>query len=88
VELARIKERDRVAELVRLVLAAPVGPARARAENRYCAVVFNMVDRTAVRRIFFPETGELLPGVFAPREFSEAVVSALDARQHSCGRRP
>jgi hypothetical protein len=88
VELARIKERDQVAELVQLVLAAPVGPSRIRAENRYCAVVFNMVDRTAVRRIFFPETGELMPGVFAPREFSEAVVNALDARQRTCGPRP
>jgi hypothetical protein len=88
VELARIKERDQVAELVRLVLAAPVGPSRVRAENRYCAVVFNMVDRTAVRRIFFPETGELLPGVFAPHEFSEAVASALSARQRTCGPRP
>jgi hypothetical protein len=88
VELARIKERDRVAELVRLVLAAPVGSARARAENRFCAVVFNMVDRTAVRRMFFPETGELMPGVFAPQEFSDAVVSALDARQRTCGPQP
>jgi hypothetical protein len=88
VELARIKERDQVAELVQLVLAAPVGPSRVRAENRFCAVVFNMVDRTAVRRMFFPETGELMTGVFAPQEFSEAVVSALDARQRTCGPRP
>ena len=88
VELARIKERDQVAGLVQLVLAAPVGPARVRTTNRYCAVVFNMVDRTAVRRMFFPETGELMPGVFAPQEFSNAVVSALDARQRTCGPKP
>jgi hypothetical protein len=88
VELARIKERDQVAELVRLVLAAPVRPSRVRAEDRYCAVVFNLVDRTAVRRIFFPETGELMPGVFAPQEFSNAVMSALDARQQTCGLQP
>jgi hypothetical protein len=88
VELARIKERDRVAELVQLVLAAPVRPSRVRAEDRYCAVVFNLVDRTAVRRIFFPETGELMPGVFAPQEFSNAVMSALDARQQTCGLQP
>ncbi len=87
VELARIKDRDQVAELVRLVLAAPVGPSRIKVENRHCGVVFNMVDRTAVRRIFFPETGELMPGVFGPREFSEAVVSALAARQGTCGPR-
>jgi hypothetical protein len=88
VELARIKESDQVADLVQLVLAAPVGPSRVRAENRYCAVVFNMVDRTVVRRMFFPETGELMPGVFAPQEFSNAVMSALDTRQRTCGPQP
>lgn len=86
VELARIKDRGRVAELVRSVLEAPVGPSRGRAERRYCFVVFNMVDRTAVRRAFFPETGELMPGVFAPREFSTAVERALRERQERCGR--
>lgn len=86
VELARIKDRPRVAELVQSVLEAPVGPTRARAEARYCFVVFNMVDRTAVRRAFFPETGELRPGVFASREFSRAVEGALRGRQESCGR--
>lgn len=88
VELARITERDQVAELVDLVLAAPVGPARATAANRYCAVVFNMADRTAVRRMFFPETGELMSGVVAPQRFSDAVVQALAARQRTCGPRP
>jgi hypothetical protein len=29
-----------------------------------------------------------MTGVFAPQEFSEAVVSALDARQRTCGPRP
>jgi hypothetical protein len=86
VELARIKDRGRVAELVRSVLEAPVGPTRGRAEDRYCFVVFNMVDRTAVRRAFLPETGELMPGVFAPRTFSEAVESALRGRQERCGK--
>jgi len=86
VELARIRDRPQVAELVRNVLEAPVGPSRGRAERRYCFVVFNMVDRTAVRRAFFPETGELMPGVFAPREFSTAVERALRGRQERCGR--
>jgi hypothetical protein len=86
VELARIKDRPRVAGLVQSVLEAPVGSTRARAEARYCFVVFNMVDRTAVRRAFFPETGELMPGVFASREFSRAVERALRGRQESCGR--
>jgi len=85
-ELARVKDRPQVTELVRSVLEAPVGPTRGRAEDRYCFVVFNMMDRTAVRRAFFPETGELMPGVFAPREFSTAVERALRGRQERCGR--
>jgi hypothetical protein len=75
----------RVAELVRQVLAAPVGPTGGRAEERYCFVVFNLTDRTAVRRAFFPGTGELATGVFAPPAFTEAVEGALKARGRSCG---
>jgi hypothetical protein len=86
-ELARIRDRARVAELVRQVLAAPVGPAGGRAEDRYCFVVFNLTDRTAVRRAFFPGTGELAPGVFAPPAFTEAVEGALKARGRRCGAR-
>jgi hypothetical protein len=85
-ELARIKDRPRVTELVQQVLAAPVRTTSGRAEQRYCFVVFNLTDRTAVRRAFFPATGELMPGVFAPPAFTEAVEGALEARQRSCGR--
>jgi hypothetical protein len=84
-ELTRVKDQTRVAELVRQVLAAPVGPSGGRAEDRYCFVVFNLTDRTAVRRAFFPGTGELAPGVFAPPAFTEAVEGALKARGRSCG---
>jgi hypothetical protein len=84
-ELARIKSRPRVAELVGQVLAAPVAPPSGRAEHRHCFVVFNLHDGTAVRRAFFPATGELLPGVFAPPAFTGAVEGALEARQRTCG---
>jgi len=86
-ELARVKDRARVAELVRQVLAAPVLPTGGRAEDRSCFVVFNLTDRTAVRRALFPGTGELRPGVFAPPAFTEAVEGALEARGRSCGTR-
>ena len=85
-ELARIKDRPRVAELVGQVLAAPVRPAGGRAEQRYCFVVFNLADGTAVRLSFFPATGELGPGVFVPPAFAGAVEAALEARQRTCGR--
>ena len=85
-ELARIKDRPRVTELVGQVLAAPVRPTSSQAEQRHCFVVFNLTDRTAVRRAFFPATGELMPGVFAPPAFTEAVEGALQARQRTCGR--
>jgi hypothetical protein len=88
VELARIKGQAQVGELVRRVLTAPVVPTRARAEVRYCHLVFNMADRTAVRRTLFPATGELMPGIQVPREFTDAVEGALSARQRTCGRGP
>jgi hypothetical protein len=88
VELARIKDGPRVAELVGQVLAAPVRPTDARAERRYCFVVFNLADRTAVRRTFFPDTGELTPGVFVPPAFTGALEGALEGRGRRCGRTP
>ncbi|HEX3213737.1 MAG TPA: hypothetical protein VH016_14300 [Actinomycetota bacterium] len=87
-ELARIKDRPRVAELVGQVLAAPVRPSSGRAEQRYCFVVFNLADGTAVRRILFPATGELGPGLFVAPAFTGAVEGALEARQRTCGRNP
>jgi len=84
----RLFLQGRVGPLVRRVLAAPVGPTRSRAEGRYCTVVLNLVDRTAVRRIFFPRTGELAPASWHPGEFTEAVEDALAARQRTCGREP
>jgi hypothetical protein len=85
-ELARIKDGPRVAELVGQVLAAPVRPTDGRAEHRYCFVVFNLADRTAVRRVFFPDTGQLAPGVFVPPSFTEAMEQALEAKGRRCGR--
>jgi hypothetical protein len=85
-ELARIKDGRRVAELVGQVLAAPVRPTDGRAEHRYCFVVFNLADRTAVRRAFFPDTGELRPGVFVPPVFTEEMEQALEAKGRRCGR--
>jgi hypothetical protein len=85
-ELARIKDGRRVAELVGQVLAAPVRPTDGRAQHRYCFVVFNLADRTAVRRAFFPDTGELRPGVFVPPAFTEEMEQALEAKGRRCGR--
>jgi hypothetical protein len=85
VELARIGDRRQVAKLVGQVLAAPIRPPSGRAEHRFCFVVFNLTDETAVRRAFFPATGELWPGVFAPPAFTGAVEDALEARQRRCG---
>jgi hypothetical protein len=85
-ELARIKDGPRVAELVAQVLAAPVRPTDGRAEHRYCFVVFNLADGTAVRRSFFPDTGQLAPGVYVPPAFTEAMEQALEAKGRRCGR--
>ena len=87
-ELARVNGQAQVGDLVRWVLAAPVGSTHASAESRSCAVVFSMADRTAVRRTFFPTTGELVSGILTPREFTEAVAGALAAREQTCGRGP
>src|SRR5512132_154491 len=67
---ARRRDRLRLYEADTAVGAAP-GPTGGRAEDRSCFVVFNLTDRTAVRRALFPGIGELRPGVFAPPAFTE-----------------
>ena len=73
-------------ELVGQVLAAPVRSMDGRIERRYCFVVFNLIDRTAVRRLFLPGTGELRPGVVVPPPFAQAIEGALEAEGRTCGR--
>ena len=75
-----------MAELVGQVLAAPVRPTSGRIDQRHCFVVFNLTDRTAVRRLFVPGTGELWPGVVVPPPFTEAIEGALAAEGQTCGR--
>jgi hypothetical protein len=63
------------------VIASAIGPGMGTPP-------FWLRGRLSMRRMFFPETGELMPGVYAPQEFSNAVVSALNARQRTCGQEP
>jgi hypothetical protein len=86
-ELAAIKDRKRVAGLVRAVLKAAFRPSQV-SEGESCIVAFHLVDRTAVTRSFHLGTGRLDPGVFVPRAFSRSVMAELRAAHKSCGEQP
>jgi hypothetical protein len=86
-ELAAIKERKRVATLMKAVLTAPVRSTH-MSEGESCILAFHLVDRTAVTRGFQLATGRLDPGVFVPSSFSRSVAAALRAAHRSCSEQP
>ena len=49
-ELAAIKQRKQVDDLVLAVLRAPFRPSQLSGEGESCVVAFHLVDRTAVKR--------------------------------------
>jgi hypothetical protein len=85
-ELTAIRQRTQVARLVQGILNAPVRASRT-SDGNDCVIAFHLADGTAVTRAYDPGTGELVPGVFAPREFSRAVTGGLRARHGSCNTR-
>ena len=86
-ELAAIKQRKRVADLVRAVLDAPIRSSQ-MTEGASCVVAFHLVDRTAVTRSLHPGMGRLEPGVFVPRSFLRSVLAELRAAHRSCSEQP
>ena len=70
-----------VSSLVEMIATSAVRPPRAHAlaEPRYWLTVW-LTDGTALGRIFFPETSELMGGVSVPPEFARILERYLGPR--------
>lgn len=70
-----------VSSLVEMITTSAVRPPRAHAlaEPRYWLTVW-LTDGTALGRIFFPETSELMGGVSVPPEFARILERYLGPR--------
>jgi hypothetical protein len=76
-ELAAIKDRTLVAELVRKVLDAPIAENPNNSDRTNCHIVFHFRDGTVTTRAYRFNSGELSPGIKLSREFATAVQQAL-----------
>jgi hypothetical protein len=76
-ELASIKDENKVAELVRMVLDAPVDQTVTLSGSKQYILVFNLQDGTVVRRSYWLDTGVLLRGIRCPEEFGQGIKAAI-----------
>jgi hypothetical protein len=76
-ELATISDPPQVAQLVSLILAAPFSQHPPQASGTRYFLALHLIDGTAVTRAYWPDTGELVPGLLLPPEFQSAVHRAL-----------
>jgi hypothetical protein len=76
-ELAAISDSSQVAHLVSLILAAPFSQHPPQASGTRYFLALHLLDGTAVTRAYWPDIGELAPGILLPPEFQSAVHRAL-----------
>lgn len=76
-ELASITNTQQVAELVQMVLDAPVDQKASRYGSEQYLLDFHLSDGTAVKRMYWLDTGKLSRGIFLPEEFGQAIAVKL-----------
>ena len=77
-ELAAIKDSKQVADLVTMVLKAPVNQNyRSQGSSQYF-IAFHLQDGTSVIRAYWPDSGELSRGILLPTAFGAAIKQALN----------
>ncbi len=80
-ELAAIKNPKQVAQLVAMVLSAPVDQTRVSQGGPQYFLAFHLKDGTVVIRAYWLNSGELARGILLPKAFGSVVAHAL-SRNH------
>lgn len=77
-ELAAISDTRQIAELVELILTAPVDQNREPVDDagQSYFLEFRFKDGTSTSRMYWLGSGELARGIFLPVEFSQAIQAA------------
>ncbi len=76
-ELAAIKNPKQVAQLVAMVLSAPVDQTRVSQGGPQYFLAFHLKDGTVVIRAYWLNSGELTRGILLPKAFRSVVAHAL-----------
>ncbi len=76
-ELAAIKNPKQVAQLVAMVLSAPVDQTHVSQGGPQYFLAFHLKDGTVVIRAYWLNSGELTRGILLPKAFGSVVAHAL-----------
>jgi hypothetical protein len=76
-ELVAIGDPSQVAHLVSLILAGPFSQHPPQASGIRYFLALHLVDGTAVTHAYWPDIGDLDPGILLPPEFQSAIHQAL-----------
>ena len=76
-ELAAIKNPKQVAQLVAMVLSAPVDQTHVSQGGLQYFLAFHLKDGTVVIRAYWLNSGELARGILLPKAFGSVVAQAL-----------
>jgi len=79
-ELASIKGRSQVDELVHLILDAPVDQVSLKTGSEQYFLEFHYKDGTTTKRSYWLDTGIISRGIQTPEEFGEIIQSALKGK--------
>jgi hypothetical protein len=77
-ELATIKDKTQVNELVRMILEAPVDQDSSKTGSEQYFLEFHLKDGTTTKKCYWLDTGLLSRGIQLPEDFGASIQSALN----------
>ena len=76
-ELGAIKDPQQIANLVDMVLSAPVNQSHQNADASRYFIALHLIDGTATVRAYWPKSGELSRGILLPPAFAAAIEGSV-----------
>lgn len=76
-ELGAIKDPQRIANLVDMILNAPVDQSYRSTDSLRYFIAFHLTDGTATVRAYWPRSGELSRGILLPQAFASTIEGSV-----------
>ncbi len=76
-ELGAIKDPQQIANLVEMVMNAPVNQSYQSPDGVSYFIAFHLIDGTATVRAYSPDSGVLARGILLPPDFATAIEGAV-----------
>lgn len=76
-ELGAIKDRQQIANLIDMVLNAPINQRYLSTDSLRYLIAFHFMDGMATVRAYWPRSGELSRGILLPPAFASAIENSV-----------